>query len=83
MREAKGLTYTFNPGESSVYNFNIVLDEPPAPAALAEFGLDTCESLSVRRLNMAYINEILLSIKSTTIPNCSTMWTITSRCDCW
>lgn len=24
---------TFRPGESSVYNFNIVLEEPPAPAA--------------------------------------------------
>jgi hypothetical protein len=29
---------TFNPGESSVYSFSIVLLEPPAPAARVELG---------------------------------------------
>ena len=31
-------TYTRSPGESSVYSFSIVPDEPPAPAARVEFG---------------------------------------------
>ncbi len=33
--------YTLSPGESSVYNFNMVFDDPPAPAARVEFGRDT------------------------------------------
>lgn len=33
------VTHTRNPGESSVYNFNIVFEEPPAPAAREELGL--------------------------------------------
>jgi len=41
---------TRNPGESSVYNFNIVFDEPPAPAARVEFGFDTCEPVALRRI---------------------------------
>lgn len=32
-------TYTFRPGASSVYNFNVVAFEPPAPAALVPAGL--------------------------------------------
>jgi len=32
---------TLRPGESSVYSFSMVFDEPPAPAARVEFGLDT------------------------------------------
>jgi len=33
---------TLNPGESSVYSFNIVFDDPPAPAARLELGFETC-----------------------------------------
>jgi len=29
---------TRNPGESSVYSFNMVLEDPPAPAARLELG---------------------------------------------
>ena len=42
-------TYTLSPGESSVYNFSIVLDDPPAPAARDELGLETCD-VPARRL---------------------------------
>lgn len=42
-------TYTRSPGESSVYNLSIVLDEPPAPAARDELGLETCDA-TARRL---------------------------------
>ena len=31
-------TYTRSPGESSVYNLSMVLEDPPAPAARVEFG---------------------------------------------
>ena len=34
----KADTYTRSPGESSVYNFSMVLEDPPAPAARLEFG---------------------------------------------
>ena len=36
-------TYTLRPGESSVYNFNMVFDDPPAPAARDELGLEVCD----------------------------------------
>jgi hypothetical protein len=42
-------TYTLSPGESSVYNFSIVLDDPPAPAARDELGRETCD-VPARRL---------------------------------
>lgn len=32
-------THTRNPGESSVYSFSIVFEDPPAPAARLELGL--------------------------------------------
>jgi hypothetical protein len=35
-------THTRSPGESSVYSLSMVFEEPPAPAARDEFGLDTC-----------------------------------------
>ena len=35
------VTHTRSPGESSVYSFNMVLEEPPAPAARVELGLET------------------------------------------
>lgn len=41
-------TYTLRPGESSVYNFSMVFDDPPAPAARDELGL-TCD-VAARRL---------------------------------
>lgn len=44
-------TYTRSPGESSVYNRSIVLDDPPAPAAREELGFDTVEFVA-RRLNL-------------------------------
>lgn len=31
-------THTRSPGESSVYNLSMVLEDPPAPAARVEFG---------------------------------------------
>lgn len=34
-------THTRRPGESSVYSFNMVLEDPPAPAARVELGLAT------------------------------------------
>jgi len=37
-RTIKGSTR--KPGESSVYSFSIVLEDPPAPAARVEFGFD-------------------------------------------
>lgn len=45
-------TYTLRPGESSVYNFSMVFDDPPAPAARDELGLKTCE-VAARRLKKA------------------------------
>jgi hypothetical protein len=42
-------TYTLRPGESSVYNFSMVFDDPPAPAAREELGLATCD-VAARRL---------------------------------
>jgi hypothetical protein len=42
-------TYTLRPGESSVYNFSMVFDDPPAPAARDELGLETCD-VAARRL---------------------------------
>ena len=42
-------TYTLRPGESSVYNFSMVFDDPPAPAARDELGLATCD-VAARRL---------------------------------
>ena len=43
--------HTLSPGESSVYNFSIVLDDPPAPAARDELGLETCDcDVPARRL---------------------------------
>ena len=41
--------HTRRPGESSVYSFSIVFDDPPAPAALVELGFATCEP-AARRL---------------------------------
>jgi hypothetical protein len=43
--------YTLRPGESSVYNFSMVFDDPPAPAARDELGLETCD-VAARRLQM-------------------------------
>lgn len=47
-------THTRSPGESSVYNFNMVLDDPPAPAARLELGLLTvvAEAAPARRLRV-------------------------------
>ena len=42
-------TYTRSPGESSVYSLSMVLDDPPAPAARDELGLETCDA-PARRL---------------------------------
>lgn len=43
--------YTLSPGESSVYNFSMVLDDPPAPAARDELGLEICDcDVPARRL---------------------------------
>jgi hypothetical protein len=42
-------TYTLRPGESSVYNFSMVFDDPPAPAERDELGLETCD-VAARRL---------------------------------
>jgi hypothetical protein len=41
---------TLSPGESSVYNFSIVLDDPPAPAARDELGRETCDVPARRRI---------------------------------
>jgi len=41
---------TLRPGESSVYSLSIVLEEPPAPAARDELGLETCEPVALRRI---------------------------------
>lgn len=41
---------TLRPGESSVYSFSMVFDEPPAPAAREELGLDTVEVGARRRI---------------------------------
>jgi len=40
---------TLRPGESSVYNFSIVFDDPPAPAERDELGLETCDVAARRR----------------------------------
>jgi hypothetical protein len=48
-RAGEGDTYTLRPGESSVYNFSMVFDDPPAPAARDELGLETCD-VAARRL---------------------------------
>ena len=42
-------TYTLRPGESSVYSFSMVFDDPPAPAERDELGLETCD-VAARRL---------------------------------
>jgi len=41
---------TLRPGESSVYNFSIVFDDPPAPAARDELGFETCDVPARRRI---------------------------------
>lgn len=46
-RTMKGSTRS--PGESSVYNLSMVLDDPPAPAARDELGFDTCDATARRR----------------------------------
>jgi hypothetical protein len=43
--------------ESSVYNFSMVLEEPPAPAARVELGFATCEVLVARRLRRKHIKD--------------------------
>ena len=43
-------TYTLSPGESSVYNLSMVLDDPPAPAARDELGLEETCDVPARRL---------------------------------
>jgi hypothetical protein len=48
-RERADDTYTLSPGESSVYSFNMVFDDPPAPAERDELGLETCD-VPARRL---------------------------------
>ena len=50
-------TYTLSPGESSVYSFSIVLDDPPAPAARDELGLETCD-VPARRLQTKRLNVV-------------------------
>ena len=50
-------TYTLSPGESSVYSFSIVLDDPPAPAARDELGLETCD-VPARRLQTKRKNKL-------------------------
>lgn len=52
-REGEDDTYTLRPGESSVYNFSMVFDDPPAPAARDELGLETCE-VAARRLQKEF-----------------------------
>jgi len=47
-RTMKGSTRS--PGESSVYSLSIVLDDPPAPAARDELGLETCDAPARRRI---------------------------------
>lgn len=51
------VTHTRSPGESSVYSFSIVFDEPPAPAALDEFGFATCEP-AARRLTKTHQDHL-------------------------
>lgn len=41
---------TLRPGESSVYNFSMVFDDPPAPAERDELGLETCDVAARRRI---------------------------------
>jgi hypothetical protein len=41
MMASRSETHTRSPGESSVYSFSIVPDEPPAPAARVELGFVT------------------------------------------
>lgn len=43
-------THTLKPGESSVYNRSIVLDEPPAPADRVELGFALTSEPAARRL---------------------------------
>jgi hypothetical protein len=50
-------TYTLRPGESSVYNFSMVLDDPPAPAARDELGLETCD-VPARRLHERVLGRL-------------------------
>ena len=47
----KKRAHTRSPGESSVYNLSIVLDDPPAPAERDELGFDTCDA-PARRLQI-------------------------------
>ena len=49
-RRAREDTYTLRPGESSVYNFSMVFDDPPAPAARDELGLEEACDVAARRL---------------------------------
>ncbi len=48
-RERADDTYTLSPGESSVYSFSMVFDDPPAPAERDELGFETCD-VPARRL---------------------------------
>jgi hypothetical protein len=50
-------TYTLRPGESSVYNFSMVFDDPPAPAARDELGFATCD-VAARRLQKKGVGRV-------------------------
>jgi hypothetical protein len=51
-RNEEACAHTRSPGESSVYNLSMVLDDPPAPAARDELGFDTCDDAPARRLQI-------------------------------
>lgn len=55
-------THTLRPGESSVYSLSMVFDEPPAPAARDEFGLDTVVFVARRLARMSITSAILTRV---------------------
>jgi hypothetical protein len=57
-KETERRAHTRRPGESSVYNFSIVLDDPPAPAARDELGFDTCDA-TARRLQIKHVSKLV------------------------
>ena len=65
-------THTRRPGESSVYSFNIVFEEPPAPAAREELGLETCEPVALRLQRGDVSTSELLRTTRRSAPNLST-----------
>ena len=57
VRPRKKRAHTLRPGESSVYNLSMVLDDPPAPAARDELGFETCDDAPARRLRIEPVSK--------------------------